>query len=69
MVVWEDEIIEDVRGEAETLAGLLLELRGDFPLKGDVIECKNLVFTVTGMEKRRIREIKVHIKPEEKNEE
>jgi putative hemolysin len=58
----EDEILDDVRGEAETLAGLILELRGDFPKQDDVLNCKNLVFTVTEMEKRRIRQIKVFIK-------
>ena len=57
----EDEIFDDVRGEAETLAGLILELKGDFPRLGDELDCKNMRFKVTGMDKRRIREIKVTI--------
>lgn len=64
----EDELFDDVRGEAETLAGLLLELKGDFPLQEDIIDCKNLQFTVTEMEKRRIKEIKVFIKETESDE-
>ena len=64
----EDEMLDDIRGEAETLAGLILELRGDFPKQDDVINCKNLVFTVTEMEERRIKLIKVFIKAEEGNE-
>ncbi len=58
----EDEIFEDVRGEAETLAGLILELEGDFPAMNDTIKCKNVRFTVTDMDKRRIKEVKVIIK-------
>jgi gliding motility-associated protein GldE len=58
----EDEMFEDVRGEAETLAGLILELKGDFPGINDTVKCKNLLFTVTDMDKRRIKEIKVKIK-------
>jgi len=64
----EDEMLDDIRGEAETLAGLILELRGDFPKQDDVINCKNLEFTVTEMEERRIKLIKVFIKAEEGNE-
>lgn len=58
----EDEIFEEVRGEAETLAGLILELKGDFPGINDTVKCKNLLFTVTDMDKRRIKEIRVKIK-------
>jgi putative hemolysin len=58
----EDEMFEEVRGEAETLAGLILELKGDFPGINDTVKCKNLLFTVTDMDKRRIKEIKVKIK-------
>jgi putative hemolysin len=58
----EDEMFEDVRGEAETLAGLILELKGDFPLMNDTIKCKNVRFTVTDMDKRRIKEVRVKIR-------
>jgi gliding motility-associated protein GldE len=58
----EDEIFDDVRGEAETLAGLILELKGDFPRINDVVDCKNFRFTTTDMDKRRIKKIRVEIK-------
>ena len=58
----EDELFEDVRGEAETLAGLILELKGDFPGLNDTIKCKNIRFTVTDMDKRRIKQVQVKIK-------
>jgi putative hemolysin len=58
----EAETFEDVRGEAETLAGLVLELKGDFPVINDKLDCKNIRFTVNDMDKRRIKQIRVEIK-------
>jgi len=60
----ETEMFEDVRGEAETLAGLILELKGDFPKLNDSLECKNIQFTITDMDKRRIKQIKVVLNEE-----
>lgn len=64
----DDELFEDVKGDAETLAGLILELKGDFPRVNDTLDCKSIRFTVTEMDRRRIKEIKVIIR-EEKHEE
>ncbi len=58
----EDDLFDDVKGDAETVAGLLLELKGEFPQVNDIIICKNVEFTVLAMDKRRIREVKVRIK-------
>jgi gliding motility-associated protein GldE len=58
----DDELFNDVKGDAETVAGLLLELKGGFPRVNDVIHCKGVEFTVMGMDKRRIKEIKVFLK-------
>lgn len=63
----DDELLDDVKGESETLAGLLLELKGAFPRRNDMIPCKGIEFTVQGMDQRRIKEIKVFLKnPERK---
>ena len=63
----DDELLDDVKGDAETLAGLLLELKGGFPRRNDMIPCKGIEFTVQGMDQRRIKEIKVFLKnPERK---
>jgi len=61
----DDTLFDDVVGTAETIAGLLLELKGEFPKLKDIIVCKNIEFTVTSMDKRRIREVKVHLKEAE----
>ena len=58
----EDTLFDDVRGEAETLAGLILELKGEFPRVNDIIRCKNIEFTILGMDNRRIKEVKVFIR-------
>lgn len=61
------DTFEDVRGDAETLAGLILELKGDFPKMNDSMNCKHIRFTITDMDKRRIKQIRVRINDEEKN--
>jgi gliding motility-associated protein GldE len=61
----DDELFDDVKGDAETIAGLLLELKAGFPKANDIILCKNTEFTVLSMDKRRIREVKVHLKEEQ----
>lgn len=52
-------LFDDVKGQAETLAGLLLELKRDFPKKGDSITSHNIKFTVQSVEAYRIDKIKV----------
>ncbi len=52
----------DVRGDSETLAGLLLELIGEIPLKGRVITAGGFKFTIETIDKRRIKEISVERK-------
>lgn len=63
----DDELFDDVKGESETVAGLLLELKGGFPTLKDVIRCKDIEFRVLSMDSRRIKEVKVRLNPEEKN--
>jgi putative hemolysin len=58
----DDELFDSVKGDAETIAGLILELKGGFPRVNDKVHCKNVEFTVLSMDKRRIKEIKVHLK-------
>ena len=57
----DEECFSDVRGEAETLAGLLLELKRDFPRKGDSVTAHNIRFTVQELEGHRIDKIHVRL--------
>jgi gliding motility-associated protein GldE len=52
---------EQKKGEAETIAGFILEISGGFPRIGSKINFKNFVFTVEALEKRRIKQIKLSI--------
>jgi gliding motility-associated protein GldE len=55
------ELFEENKGEAETLAGFLLEISGSFPRKNDVIIFNGYSFTVEAVDKKRIKQIKVNI--------
>jgi len=58
----DDSVFDEIKGEYETLAGLILELKGEIPQKNDKIECKNFVFIIEAVDKRRIKQVKVIIK-------
>ena len=57
----DDDFFDDVEGDADTLAGLLLEIKGEFPERHEVIEYKNFRFEVLEMDNRRILKIKVTV--------
>ena len=57
----EEDLFEEVRGESETLAGLILELTGEIPEKDQVIKYENFVFRIESADRRRIKEIRVEI--------
>lgn len=57
----DEEVFEERKGEAETLAGLLLEILGNFPKKGQQVHFAKCTFTVELVDKKRIKQIKVTI--------
>jgi putative hemolysin len=61
----EGDPFEDIRGESETLAGLILEITGEIPQKDKVIRAGDYKFRIESADKRRIKEIRVALK--EKN--
>ena len=69
----DDDEFADVEGDADTLAGLLLEIKGDFPSMHEKIDYKNYTFEVMAIEERRISKVKVtvhekkYVKEEEKD--
>ena len=62
----DDDEFSDVEGDADTLAGLLLEIKGDFLSIHEKIDYLNYTFEVVGLEERRISRVKVIIQ-EKKN--
>ena len=57
----DDETFEEVEGDADSLAGLLLEIKGDFPELHERIDFQNFTFEVTELDEHRISKIKVVI--------
>ncbi|BAO75836.1 gliding motility-associated protein GldE [Winogradskyella sp. PG-2] len=55
----EIEEFETRKGEAETLAGFVLEISGGFPRIGSKINFENYVFTIEALERKRIKQIKL----------
>ena len=61
-VVYVDEdLFEIKKGEAETLAGFILEVLGNFPKKDQKIAFENCLFTIETVDKKRVKQIKVTI--------
>jgi gliding motility-associated protein GldE len=56
-----EELFEIRKGEAETLAGFILEILGNFPKKGQKIQFENCLFTIEVVDRKRIKQIKVTI--------
>jgi putative hemolysin len=55
----DEDIFDEIKGEADTLAGLILELKGELPGKNEIIPCKGFVFTIKSVDQRRIKQIQV----------
>ena len=58
-----EEVFEDASGDADSLAGLLLELKGEFPALHEIINYQNYRFEILEMTSRRIQKVKVTILP------
>ena len=54
-----EDAFDNVAGEADTLAGLLLEIKGEFPQEHERIQHGRFTFEVMEMDERRIVKIKV----------
>ena len=57
----DDLVFEEKKGEAETVAGFVLEISGSFPKLNSKIKFKNYVFTIEAMDKKRIKLVKFTI--------
>ena len=56
-----DDYFDEIKGDAESLAGVMLELRKEFPAVGEVIVYKDIKLTATAVSLRRIEKIKADI--------
>ena len=58
------DLFEEHKGEAETIAGFVLEISGNFPKKNTQITFENYVFTIESLDKKRIKQVKLTIPKE-----
>ena len=58
---YDEEAFNDVIGHAETLAGLMMELKRDLPRRGDELESHGVKFFIATMDGRRVDKIKVEV--------
>lgn len=58
------ETFEDVRGDSDSIAGLVLEIAGRFPAINETVSFQQFDFTVLELEKMRIKRIKLTVNPE-----
>lgn len=59
----DEEAFEEVAGDADTLAGLLLELKGEFPALHEKVTYNRYEFEVLEMDNRRILKVKFTVQP------
>ena len=57
----DDDYFSEIEGDADSLAGLLLEIKGDFPTMHERIEYCNFMFEVLKVDGRRISKVKITI--------
>lgn len=58
----DDGVFADIQGESESVAGLILEMKGELPRKNERFEFGNFEFTVEEVDRRRITQVRVHLK-------
>jgi gliding motility-associated protein GldE len=58
----EDKIFDDIKGESDTIAGLILEILGKIPGPGENVHYGRFTFTIKSVDNRRIKELIVEVK-------
>jgi CBS domain containing-hemolysin-like protein len=57
-----EDTFDSVKGDSETLAGLVLEIAGEIPQKDEVVTAGDFDFTVMEIEKNRLQKIKIAVR-------
>lgn len=65
----DESVFEKVTEDVETLAGLVLELKGEIPKKGDKVNMGPYEFEVVAVDNRRINKIRFHVNEDRKDKE
>lgn len=62
-VIEEATIFEEIKGDSESLAGVVLELFSRMPKTGEQITFKNILLSIESVDKKRIKKVKIQITP------
>ncbi|GGE04242.1 hemolysin [Psychroflexus salis] len=57
----QEKLFEDYKGEAETIAGFVLEIAKSFPKVNQILNFDNYTFTIEALDQKRIKQIKVKV--------
>ncbi|MEP6749330.1 MAG: gliding motility-associated protein GldE [Bacteroidota bacterium] len=57
------DTFERVRGDSDSVAGLILEIAGHFPVINDVVSSGDFDFTILELDRNRIKKVKISVKP------
>ncbi|RLD30278.1 MAG: hemolysin [Bacteroidetes bacterium] len=63
------DIFDEIKGEADTLAGLILEIKGEIPAKDEVFTYDEFIFKIDSVDNRRIKKIRVILRETENDKE
>ena len=58
-----NDIFDEIKGDADTLAGIILEMSGEIPDQNATFHFGDITFTIHSVDKRRIKKIKVKVNP------
>ncbi len=61
----DDDFFDEVRGESDSIGGLILEMEEGMPPQGTKVKFKQFEFEVVNVDKRKINEIKVTVNPDQ----
>ncbi len=67
IICYDAQYFEEVKGDSESIGGLLLELNAKLPNAGEKITYKAFTFTVVAVDHKRIKKVRIYITPEEKD--
>lgn len=63
----EASIFDQVKGESESLGGLLLELNSKLPNAGEKIQYKHFLFTIVAVDQKRIKKVRIYLESTKKD--
>jgi gliding motility-associated protein GldE len=62
---FDTSVFDDIRNDADTLGGMLLEINGEIPLSGEEIRFKDFLFVIESVDTRKIKRVKVILEQNE----